>query len=308
MEAKPSSIANLSTKLKQWRSQLFSNLSPNDLLPNERNFRTTIHLQVHYHWAWIRMGRASLLQLLRERIQAALGKSDMKETQPESRRDLTNLCVDAAKATIQLILVLKQHNLLCRFSFTDHQPTTSAIIILILDSILQQCSDTERIIENGVQTLRFMAIGGCRGAKSDLQTVEQLRIFATTLRQRIYQNGAIVQVSTPSPSSNDDYGSWVKWMSEKEGSASTQQLADAYEQPGGNTLDYGTEQPSSMLPLDPHTILDLSYSSTRGDDGYDNGSTFGFEWDHGRLDMMDVTQMLTGQSNTYYAPDSSFQP
>jgi hypothetical protein len=49
------------------------------------------------------MGRASLLQVSRERIQALSDSAPPAPEQPQSRTDLATLCVDAAKATIELI-------------------------------------------------------------------------------------------------------------------------------------------------------------------------------------------------------------
>ena len=167
------------------------------------------------------MGRASLLQILRERIQAFSNSAPPISDQPQSRMDLATLCVDAAKATIELILVLKRHNLLCRFSFTDHHASTAALIILILHSILQQGHETSKIIDDGVDVLRYMARGGCRGASSDLQTIERLRRLASNLRQKIYlgESDSSTEVSMQPISAKDSYQAWVNWMSEQEASS-----------------------------------------------------------------------------------------
>jgi len=132
--------------------------------------------------------------------------------------DLVTLCVDAAKATIELILVLKRHNLLCRFSFTDHRASTAALIILILHSILQQGHGTSRIIDDGADMLRNMARGGCCGASSDLQTIERLRRLASNLRQKIYlgESDSCNEVSMQPTSNSDSYQAWVSWISEQE--------------------------------------------------------------------------------------------
>jgi hypothetical protein len=316
LESKPSCVEDLSQQLKQWRSQLFSNLHPNDLLPSERNFRTTVHLHIHYHWAWILMGRASLLQISRERIQALSSSAPPTPEQPQNRIDLATLCVDAAKATIELILVLKKHNLLCRFSFTDHHASTAALIILMLHSILQHGDETSRIIDDGVDMLRYMARGGCRGASSDVQTVEQLRRLASNLRQRIYQRGkgASTSASMEPTSITDSYQAWVNWMSEQEAVRShLPELDNPSFQPNPESLhgpsemlgqerSFGYEVGSSdnMLYMLDYRCLD------QGNLGWNfnalNGSTLqgevprGFEWDDGRLDVLDMTQLLGSYS------------
>jgi hypothetical protein len=174
------------------------------------------------------MGRASLLQVSRERIQALSDSAPPAPEQPQSRTDLATLCVDAAKATIELILVLKKHNLLCRFSFTDHHASAAALIILILHSILQHGDETSRIIDEGVDMLRYMAHGGCRGASSDLHTIEQLRRLASDLRQKIYrgQGGLSVGGSMQPTSITTSYQAWVNWMSEQESSRSHESRPD----------------------------------------------------------------------------------
>jgi hypothetical protein len=320
LESKPSRVADLSLKLKHWRSQLFSNLDPNDLLPGERNFRTTIHLQVHYHWAWIRMGRASLLQLSRDRPQAPTASPLPNDEQSKMRLELSCLCVDAAKATIQLIVVLKNQNLLCRFSFTDHHAPTAALIILILDSIMQNSVDTASIIDNGIGMLRFMAHGGCRGAKSDLQTVTQFKTFAAAMRQKIYKEEVPVQArekpEIASAAKADGYQSWVQWISEKEGRdsgaskrAQRSSRAKAFQT---SAVDESFSQNTEPQPSEiSNSFLDMFYSLDHAmfnqpysgqDLGLDNSSNFhneayrGLEWENGRLDVPDMVQLFTGSN------------
>jgi hypothetical protein len=266
------------------------------------------------------MGRASLLQISRERIQALSDSAPPIPDQPQSRVDLATLCVDAAKATIELILVLKKHNLLCRFSFTDHHASAAALIILILHSILQHGDETSRIIEDGVDMLRYMARGGCRGASSDLQTVEQLRRLASDLRPKIYQGGndSSIGISMQQPTSmTDSYQAWVKWMSEQEASGDHVPGSDnSYPQLDPETLHgvsemrgrerssvYDANSNVDMLETMDYRSLDQG-DSTWNFDAF-NGSILqgevprGFEWDDGRLDVLDMTQLLgsyTGQA------------
>lgn len=260
------------------------------------------------------MGRASLLQMSRERIQAASNSASPIPDQLQSRTDLATLCVDAAKATIELVLVLKKHNLLCRFSFTDHHASAAALIILILHSILQHGDETSRIIDDGIEMLRYMAYGGCRGASSDLQTVEHLRKLASDLRQKIYQDESesSTQVPMQPTSMATSYQAWVSWMSEQEASRSRlPELNNPSFQSGPETLNgvsdiRGYERsgiyeagPSSNVPdmLDYRSIDPGSFSW--------NLNTFngfapqveiprGFDWDDGRLDVLDMTQFLGG--------------
>jgi len=321
LESKESCVRDLSQQLKQWRCQLFSNLHPNDLLPSERNFRTTVHLHIHYHWAWILMGRASLLQLSRERIQALSKSTPPIQDQSQSRKDLANLCVDAAKATIQLVLVLKKHNLLCRFSFTDHHASTAALIILILHSILQSGDETSRIIDDGVDMLRYMARGGCRGALSDLQTIEQLRRLASNLRQNTYleDSHASSKVLMQPTSITNSYQAWVNWMSEQEAPKDhvsdpdspcspigIETLHDASEMRNhgpaiGFEASYSDNMLLDYLSLDPGN---LSWNLAAFNGSAPPGEfPQGFEWDNSRLDVLNMTQLLdtyTGQ--TTYGP------
>ncbi|PVH70978.1 hypothetical protein DL98DRAFT_564041 [Cadophora sp. DSE1049] len=269
LESKPSCVHGLSQQLKQWRSQLFSNLHPNDLLPSERNFRTTVHLHIHYHWAWILMGRACLLQISRERIQAVSNSA-------------------------------------------YHHASTAALIILILHSILQHGDETSRIIDDGVDMLRYMARGGCRGASSDLQTIEQLRRLASDLRQKIYQDesNASTQVPMQPTSMADSYQAWVEWMSEQE--ASRSHLPD----PDTSCSQLDSETSNGVSEMRSHeryfgfetgsndNISDLlDYRSIDQGSLSWNFDTFnglavqgevprGFEWDDGRLDVLDMTQLL----------------
>lgn len=260
------------------------------------------------------MGRASLLQILRERIQAVSNSASPIPDQVQSRIDLATLCVDAAKATIELILVLKKHNLLCRFSFTDHHASTAALIILILHSILQHGDETSRIIDDGVDMLRYMARGGCRGASSDLQTIEQLRRLASDLRQKIYQDesNSSTRVSMQPKSMANSYEAWVNWMSEQE--ASRSHLPGPDNPCTGSQLDpetlngvpemrghersfvYEAGSSDNMLDMLDYRSIDqgnLSWNFDTLNGLAPQGEVpRGFEWDDGRLDVLDMTQLL----------------
>lgn len=152
--------------------------------------------------------------------------------------------------------------------------------------------------------LRFMAHGGCRGAKSDLQTIEQFKAFASALRQRIYQ-GQSETSSGGQPKTNlqattsttaDNYQSWVKWMSEREaepvestsvpGPSSSQRI----EVPDVNTpsLDmFYSHDHLGNFGIDPSAGQNFGFESS-GQDIFQ-----GFEWDDKRLEMFDITQLLT---------------
>jgi len=255
------------------------------------------------------MGRASLLQTSRQRIQALSKAATSVPNQPQIRSELTNLCVDAAKATIELILVLKKHNLLCHFSFTDHHAATAALIILILYSITQQGDETSRIIGDGIDMLRYIARGGCLGASSDLQTVEQLSKLASDLRLSLYRTDGDTSVPMQPTSMTNSYQAWVNWMSEQEASKAyvaghdhlssqveSESLHDASDVRGACSSE--NLQFDFRLPEQENMswYFDASNRSTMPGE-----ISRGVEWDDGRLDLLDITQFFgnyTGQ-NTY---------
>lgn len=235
------------------------------------------------------MGRASLLSLLREKVQVHSQTSTTETHRNKLRQDLTNLSVDAAKATIQLVLVLKQHNLLCRFSYTDHQPTASALIILLLDSVLKRRLDTAGIIEDGIDTLRFMASDGCRGAKSDLVTVEQLRNIVTSLRQRIYQtdiiNSSIRDPKAAETSSSEAYQAWVNWITELDKSDNAVEKSSL---PDTQRSIPGLSTGRNIMTMSFQDAL--YFDPLYGASGSGVEAEYGFEWDNGRLNMTDILE------------------
>lgn len=112
------------------------------------------------------MGRASLRQLARERLTSTGAiLDDIK--QPRSRLELIRLCFDAIKATFQLILILKKHNMLYRFSFTGRSALTAVLTILILYRISQHGVHTISAVDDWVELLRSMAHVGCTGYRLD---------------------------------------------------------------------------------------------------------------------------------------------
>lgn len=212
LESKPYCVADLKRKLKEWRSELLTNLHPSDTDPNAKTFRATIHLQIHYHYASLRMGRASLLQLVRDRLRRSFRNDNAEVELPQTAVDLAQSCVEAAKETIQHIMVLKKHKNLCRFSFSDYHGCSSALVILLLNSILERDQTDSPTLDNAIDLLRFMSTGGCGGAKFDMQTVEQFRTLINNLRQQVYPE----EPPAPKNPKSSAYEKWVNWLSEGE--------------------------------------------------------------------------------------------
>ena len=113
----------------------------------------------------------------------------------------------------------------------------------------------------------------------------------------------------------DSYQAWVDWMSEQEASRS---LSSGLDNPGSQ-LDPDTQNGHSDMrshersstydagPSDniPYTLDYLSLDQGNPSWNFDtfNGLTFqgdvprGFEWDDGRLDVLDMTQLLGSHGN-----------
>lgn len=289
-------MADVSEKLQKWYSELLPNLHPDDILPGSRNYRATVHIQIHYHYAWIRMGRASLLQLVQDRLHRPVDEKGLEIQRPQLIHDLARSCVEAATKTAQLIATLKKHNLLCRFSFTDYQGCSSALIVLLLNSVLEVGQDNFAALDDAIELLRFTATGGCEGAKSDLRTVEHFRVLAATLRQKIY---TIKHPEATAIPQTTGYQNWVNWLSSSHGTSSCgvqKQPSNTsfHNQVEGSASGLHAREAPSLFPRLREESDKFLYDRTMLADNFSAGDFPGFNWDPNGLDTIDLMQLFNG--------------
>ena len=242
------------------------------------------------------MGRASLLQLVQDRLHRPVDEKGQEIQRTQLIHELAHSCVEAAKKSSELITTLKKHNLLCRFSFTDYQGCSSALIILLLNSVLEAGQDSFAALDDTIESLRFTAIGGCEGAKSDLRTVEHFRVLAATLRQKIYIGKQPEHVTTPQMSG---YQAWLSWAS----SSQSNRLPEIQEQSGGSHSFNQTESSTTSVHDQERLRPSPRFREENGPAPYDRavladsfsaGDFQVFNWDLNGLETLDLMQLFNG--------------
>ncbi|KAL2417681.1 putative transcriptional regulatory protein C3C7.04 [Exophiala dermatitidis] len=171
------------SRLGSWKQALPVHLS---LLSDEKSLRSNAHLDLMYNMIWVRLGRSALLPLARMRLQSSRATNEAS-VNPDAAETATerviSKCLDAATRILDIIALLHSRNRLAKFSFTDLNACSSAIIILLLGGLFYpwnpETSPGSSTISKGIEAMRFLATG-TRLAGDALSLVER---FQTTVRK-----------------------------------------------------------------------------------------------------------------------------
>ncbi len=132
---------------------------------------------------------------------------------PQLTHELAQHCVKGAISAINFIAIQRDHNVLSCFSFTDQHRCSSALIILLLQSVLERKQSNLKTIDQAMDLLRFMADNGSKGAKSSMRTANSFRLLADAIRQQIYFG----ESSRPAVNKESDgYEKWAHWVTRRE--------------------------------------------------------------------------------------------
>lgn len=119
--------------------------------------RANVHLHLHYHMAWVYLGRGELHKTVKKHLASSSG-SMAEPLPPEALSGLASHCVDSAYQIIDMIQILHTHSKLAVFSATDFHACSCATITILLDSILHPTSKAFPKVTLGMEVLRFMAV------------------------------------------------------------------------------------------------------------------------------------------------------
>lgn len=215
-------IDALQLELQTWKHNLPSPLTIDNLQPKDNGYRLAFHLRLNYLYAWIVLGKGSLLSAIQAQVQ------HHKQNSPTVLVDgctstfgpLALSCVKASQIILHLFEHLSHNNLIFRFSFTDFQGCSIATIVTILAGIIERDSEYEARVTFGLNYLRTMALGN-PPAEVGVRFIEALQAIS---------NEAFTKFgSVSSPSDKDDqgpgtqhgaryaagYSQWAQWVSSK---------------------------------------------------------------------------------------------
>lgn len=210
---------NFDTALKEWKRSLPASLKLESQNPESPSYRAVVHLYLNYYFAWIAMGKVSVVTVVRAHLQSAFRDTSQVSSRVATPvKALSRSCIKAAKKMLQLFEDLTNTRNLTGFSFTDFQGCSIATIILFLAGIVDTDGGHNRRATFGLECLRRMT-GGNPTAKMGVRFVEALQYIteeATAKLERARQAATSRTVSNSSTATMSGYNQWARWLANSE--------------------------------------------------------------------------------------------
>lgn len=199
-------IERLVAELNHWKSTLPESLQLRNLTPLDKGYRGKMHLHQNYSHALIILFRSALVAVARQRLSKAfVPQDDLPDLDPQAL-NLSMECRNAAQNMIANIDRVRQTKLLARFSWTDFQGCSTAILITLLYRVIEKDFDYEYIIDSGLHNLKVLA---------EASKPAQLALNFVLEFKKIVEE-AVDQPHHPEPASNAADGqreNYKKWLS-----------------------------------------------------------------------------------------------
>ena len=188
-----------------------------DIDPQDSRYRAVFHLYLHYYYAWITIGKASLVSVVRAKLRSCDTGSQPPQISHMTRNQ-SRLCAKAARKLLGLFETMSMSHKITRFSFTDFQGCSIATIITLLDGIPERDSGYEARVTFGLEHLRQMAIGNTT-AKMGVRFVEAIQLITNEAREKVTRS-ACTSERTPQGNSGiastSEYSQWATWLTQQE--------------------------------------------------------------------------------------------
>ncbi|GAB1196557.1 hypothetical protein APSETT444_005829 [Aspergillus pseudonomiae] len=209
--------ARYESELKEWKMALPVEFKLQDIDPQDSRYRAVFHLYLHYYYAWITIGKASLVSVVRAKLRSCDTKSQPPQISHMTRNQ-SRLCAKAARKLLGLFETMSMSHKITRFSFTDFQGCSIATIITLLDGIPERDSGYEARVTFGLEHLRQMAIGNTT-AKMGVRFVEAIQLITNEAREKVTRS-ACTSERTPQGNSGiastSEYSQWATWLTQQE--------------------------------------------------------------------------------------------
>ncbi|KAL4905955.1 hypothetical protein BDW74DRAFT_184915 [Aspergillus multicolor] len=226
-----SQIETLQSELATWKRSLPPELRVENIRPKDADYRAIIHLQLNYLYAWIVLGKGSLLNTIQVHVRRHRPDANIDTpTRTGSSSvfdDLALSCVEASKMILSLCESLSRNNLTFRFSFTDFQGCSIATIVAILAGIIERDAHYEARVAFGLNHLRTMALGNLP-AEVGVRFVEALQTISNEAFAKLGNVGASNGENYEGEARDDarnaaGYSQWAQWVSSKASLNDTEQ-------------------------------------------------------------------------------------
>ena len=243
--------------LKSWKRALPAELRLQSVHPESASYRAVLHLHLNYYFAWIAMGKVSVITVVRDRLRSAIRPGTTAKSPQQSRdEDVEKLhlsCVKAAKKILELLECLGQTGNVARFSFSDFQGCSIATIVVLLAGILDRDAAYDARVSFGLDCLRRMA-GGNVTVRKGVRFVEDLRSIADEARWKLCSLPAqgSGRLSPGSVSAKcPEYAQWEEWLAYAASGEKREdgpQHATRCVSPPAGTLPSGNTTPAGPAP------------------------------------------------------------
>lgn len=235
-------MERVEASLKEWKRSLPPKMSLANIHPRDSDYRVTLHIYLNYYYAWIAMGKVSVVTVIRAHLRQHLGHEPQSPQVEPAVRDLSSSCIKAASKILRLFEMLTNTGNIVRFSFTDFQGCSIATIVTLLAGILDRDSGYEARVNFGLDCLRKMSTGNMT-AKVGVRFVEALQSIANEAVSKLRRTEANRSSSSESEqnaaTAGLEYTRWAQWLSR-----TTEQASHS-----GNTTPPAVAASQTELPV-----------------------------------------------------------
>ncbi|KAK1482584.1 fungal specific transcription factor domain-containing protein [Colletotrichum cuscutae] len=204
-------LQDFEVSLKTWKRSLPPNLRLPNVEPRSPYYRAVFHLYLNYYFAWIAIGKTSVVTKIRSHLRSAA--SGLPEPQTTEDDDITRQfrsCGIAAKKMLSILEDASQSGNMAPRSFTDFQGCSIATIIVILTGILERDSAYDARVAFGLRCLRRMADLHMAG-RIAVRFVEALISIAEEARAKVRPFGS-TQFDGDVNQEASEYLLWTDWL------------------------------------------------------------------------------------------------
>ncbi|ETN41805.1 uncharacterized protein HMPREF1541_03742 [Cyphellophora europaea CBS 101466] len=232
-------IERLVAQLNHWVATLPEDLQLPNLNPLEKGYRAKIHLHQNYNHALIILFRTPLIAVARQCLSKAFAPQEMLPDLDPQAVGLAMNCSTAARKMLANFEHVRQAKLLARFSWTDFQGCSTAILVTLFSRVIKQDVNYQRDIDEGLRTLKVLAEAS-KPAQLALDFVQEFKKIVEEAVQRS-QRPEIVR-----DTAHNQRQTYKQWLSK----LSTQRTPVASEITEGQRSAIDETWPG--LPREPH--------------------------------------------------------
>ncbi|KAH7023884.1 fungal-specific transcription factor domain-containing protein [Ilyonectria destructans] len=258
---KPTRSASAEAELRQWKKSLPPQFKLENIHPKDSSYRAVFHLYLNYYYSWMAMGKVSLVTVARAKLRYHFGRESELPQIDDTVDQLSKSCSKAGRKLLQLFENLTRTRNITRFSFTDFQGCSTAVIVTLVSGILERDSAYEARVAFGLDCLRNMAAGNMT-AKMGVRFVEALQSITNEAIEKLNQTSSFTDSSLVMEGSTlaSEYNQWAEWLARQDRSQRTDETPSS-----GDHLTTETVVPipqAQIWPISQPNAAGLAWEST----------------------------------------------